>query len=48
VRTPCGGKAPAPGYRHATPTPELRKAIERLDIRLYSPYRPMSEPLEIP
>jgi len=25
----------------ATPTPELRKAIEGLDIRLYSPYQPM-------
>jgi quinol monooxygenase YgiN len=25
----------------ATPTPELRKMIEGLDIRLYSPYHPM-------
>lgn len=25
----------------ATPTPELKKAIEGLDIRLYSPYQPM-------
>ena len=25
----------------ATPTPELRKAIEGLDIRLYSPYQPV-------
>lgn len=24
----------------ATPTPELRKMIEGLDIRLYSPYQP--------
>ena len=26
----------------ATPRPELRKAIEGFDIRLYSPYQPMS------
>jgi hypothetical protein len=25
----------------ATPAPELRKAIDGLDIRLYSPYQPM-------
>lgn len=29
------------GRHLATPTPELRKAIEGLDIRLYSPYQPM-------
>ena len=29
------------GDMFATPTPELRKAIEGFPIRLYSPYQPM-------